>query len=208
MILNYYYGVINVAKKLKDIDKMAADKGSGIKTVWQFVKFTAVSLISFVVQFVLLNTLKYIPFIADLYETGDWSWWIFTSSAAVGGLGYFIVNNTANIVAQIVSFFVNREKTFNSSANIAITLPIFLIFTLALITFSAWLNPTLKDVFVESLGWGDDLAANASTMICCFIQFILYFPVDKILFRKPKVEEVPEEPAPDPGVSDSIADDE
>ncbi len=172
--------------KLSQIDKAAEKRGSGLVTVWQFVKFIVVSLLAFVVQFVLLNTLKYIPFIANLYGQ-DFEWWIFTCTAAAGGTGYFIVNNTANIVAQIVSFFVNREKTFNSDANIAITLPIYLVFTVALIVFSAWLNPTLKDLFVAK-GMGADLAANASTMICCAVQFFLYFPVDKILFHKKKAD--------------------
>ncbi len=172
--------------KLNQIDNAAAEKGSGVKTLWQFVKFIFVSLIAMIVQFALLNLLPLIPAIKDLYNGQDFSFWVFTSTAAAGGLGYFIVNNTANIVAQIVAFFVNREKTFNSSANIAVTLPIYIIFTIALICFSAWLNPTLKDIFV-SKGWmGDALAANAATMICSAVQFFLYFPVDKILFRKPK----------------------
>ena len=175
--------------KLKNIDNKAADKGKGIETVWQFVKFIVVSLLAMIVQFVLLNTLKYIPFIQDLYaQNKDFQWWVFFCSAEIGGLGYFIVNNTANIIAQIVSFFVNREKTFNSSANVAVTLPIYIIFTIALIAFSAWLNPTLKDVFMEKLRWGDDLSANAATMVCSAVQFFLYFPVDKILFHKKKVE--------------------
>ncbi len=181
--------------KLKDIDNKAEAKGKGIVTVWQFVKFIFVSLIAMIVQFALLNLLPLLPFIKDLYEQNrDFQWWVFVSAAEIGGLGYFIVNNTANIIAQIVSFFVNREKTFNSSANVAVTLPIYIVFTLALIAFSAWLNPTLKDVFVEKLSWGDDLSANAATMICSAVQFFLYFPVDKILFHKKK-EEKAEEPA-------------
>lgn len=177
--------------KLNKIDNAAENKGKGIETIWQFVKFIFVSLIAMIVQFVLLNTLKYIPAIQELYHNGqDFHWWVFTSTAAAGGLGYFIVNNVANIAAQIVSFFVNREKTFNSSANIAVTLPIYIVFTIALIAFSAWLNPTLKTWLVGH-GWGDNLAANAATMVCSALQFFLYFPVDKILFHKKK--EKPEE---------------
>lgn len=176
---------------LKNIDKSAEAKGSGVKTLWQFVKFIFVSLIAMIVQFTLLNTLKFIPFIADLYTKAgdpDFHWLVFTVTAASGGLGYFIVNNTANIIAQIVSFFVNRDKTFNSSANIAVTLPIYIVFTIALICFSAWLNPVLKDMFITKFSLGDNLSANASTMICSAVQFFLYFPVDKILFRKKKEE--------------------
>lgn len=179
--------------KLNQIDQAAADKGSGVKTLWQFVKFIFVSLLAMIVQFALLNILNHVPAIVNLFGE-PFKWWVFESpvnksvegAVIIGGLGYFISNNTANIVAQIVSFFVNREKTFNSGANIAITLPIYIVFTIALICFSAWLNPTLAHLFT-SKGWmGGDLAANAATMICSAVQFFLYFPVDKILFHKPK----------------------
>lgn len=172
--------------KLTDIDKKAGEKGSLIKTIWQFVKFIVVSLLAMIVQFVLLNTLQLIPAVKELYAT-DFSWWVFVYPVAIGGLGYFIVSNVANVVAQIVAFFVNKEKTFNSGANIAVALPIYIVFTIALIVFSAWLNPTLKELFV-GYNLSEDLAKNIATMICSAVQFFLYFPVDKILFKKPKEE--------------------
>lgn len=177
----------NTEKKsggLKSIDNAAEEKGSLIVTIWQFVKFIVVSLLAMIVQFALLNTLQLIPAIKELYAE-PFSWWVFVYPVAVGGLGYFIVSNVANIVAQIVAFFVNKEKTFNSGANIAIALPIYIAFTIGLIFFSAWLNPTLKEVFV---GWNlnETAAKNIATMICSAVQFFLYFPVDKILFHKKK----------------------
>ncbi len=172
--------------KLKNIDKQASEKGSLIKTIWQFVKFIVVSLLAMIVQFALLNTLQLIPAIKDLWDV-PFEAWVFVYPVAIGGLGYFIVSNVANIVAQIVAFFVNKEKTFNSSANVAVTLPIYIVFTIALIVFSAWLNPTLKELFVN---WnvGETAAKNIATMICSAVQFFLYFPVDKILFHKEKEE--------------------
>lgn len=173
--------------KLKDIDKAAESKGSFLVTVWQFVKFIVVSLLAMIVQFALLNTLNLIPAIKELY-TQDFSWFVFVYPVAIGGLGYFIVSNVANVVAQIVAFFVNKEKTFNSGANVAVALPIYIVFTIALICFSAWLNPTLKDVFI-GFDWCNETAAkNIATMICSAVQFFLYFPVDKILFHKKKEE--------------------
>lgn len=172
--------------KLNQIDKAAESKGSLLVTVWQFVKFIVVSLLAMIVQFVLLNTLNLIPAIKELYNE-PFAWWVFIYPVAVGGLGYFIVSNVANIIAQIVAFFVNKEKTFNSGANVAVALPIYIVFTIALIFFSAWLNPTLKEIFV---GWNLEEAAakNIATMICSAVQFFLYFPVDKILFHKKKEE--------------------
>lgn len=175
--------------KLTQLDSAAEKKGSALVTLWQFVKFIFVSLIAMIVQFVLLNTLKFVPFIANLYAAPgdpDFHWLVFTVTAASGGLGYFIVNNTANIIAQIVSFFVNRDKTFNSDANIAITLPIYIVFTIALICFSAWLNPVLSNLCISKFGLGYDAAVNIATMCCSAVQFFLYFPVDKLLFPKKK----------------------
>jgi putative flippase GtrA len=176
-----------MAKNLKDIDKAAENKGSFLVTVWQFVKFIVVSLLAMIVQFVLLNTLNLIPAISALYNE-PFSWWVFVYPVAVGGLGYFIVSNVANIIAQIVAFFVNKEKTFNSGANVAVALPIYIVFTIALILFSAWLNPTLKDVFIGFEWCNETMAKNIATMICSALQFFLYFPVDKILFHKKKEE--------------------
>ena len=173
--------------KLKDIDKAAESKGSLLVTIWQFVKFIVVSLLAMIVQFVLLNTLQLIPAIQALYNE-PFSWWVFVYPVAVGGLGYFIVSNVANIMAQIVAFFVNKEKTFNSGANVAIALPIYIAFTIGLILFSAWLNPTLKDVFLGFEWCNETAAKNIATMICSAVQFFLYFPVDKILFHKKKEE--------------------
>ena len=180
-------GVIKMAKNLKDIDKAAESKGSLLVTVWQFVKFIVVSLLAMIVQFVLLNTLQLIPAIQELY-TQEFAWWVFVYPVAVGGLGYFIVSNVANIIAQIVAFFVNKEKTFNSGANVAVALPIYIAFTIALIFFSAWLNPTLKEVFIGFDWCNETMAKNIATMICSAVQFFLYFPVDKILFHKKKEE--------------------
>ena len=171
---------------LKKIDSAAETKGNKIVTVWQFVKFLVVSLLATAVQFILLNTLNLIPQISELYDK-EFSFWVFVYPVSIGGLGYFIASNTANIAAQIVAFFVNREKTFNSSANIAVTLPIYIIFTIGLIVFSAWLNPFTKGILIN-WGLGEALSKNIATMICSSVQFFLYFPVDKILFKKKKEE--------------------
>lgn len=170
--------------KIKEIDSIAAEKGSVIKTLWQFVKFIFVSLIAFFTEFFLLNTLKYIPFIQNLYDT-DFHWWIFKSEIAAGGLGFFIVSCASNFLSRLIAFFVNRTKTFNSDANIAVVLPIYIAFAVCLLIFLSWLNPLIKAKFVL-MGLGDTAAANASTMCCCCIQFFSYFPVGKTLFRKEK----------------------
>lgn len=178
-----------MAKGLKDIDSAAASKGKGIETLWQFVKFIVVSLGAFVIQTFLPLLIKL--FMSDAFLAKEYNiWGIFKSSidaktGAMLGLGVFIAANVSNVIAQIVSFFINRDKTFNSDANIAVTLPIYIVFTIALIIFSAWLSTKLIPLFTGLTGSAD--TAMAISGACCgAVQFFLYFPVDKILFSKKK----------------------
>lgn len=184
---------------LKNIDNKASGKGSAVETIWQFVKFIVVSLLAMIVQFATLNLLLLLPQIQEIISQ-PYKFWVFASDGLEkNGLGYFIVFNIANILAQIVAFFVNKDKTFNSGAKVSVTLPIYIVFTIALICFSAWLSPALQGLFVK-MGVNAQGAANISTMCCSAIQFFLYFPVDKILFRKKsdkKDGSVEEEPQKD-----------
>ncbi len=179
---------------LNKIDKAAAEKGKGVNTLWQFVKFIVVSLGAMIVQITITNLIPLIPAIQEMYAT-EFNLWVlsypvnYDEAGAIvsGGLGYCIAFNVGNIIAQIVAFFINKEKTFNSSANVAITLPIYIAFTIALLFFSAWLSPTLNTLCI---GWGlnEALSRNIAMMSCSALQFFLYFPVDKILFHKKKEE--------------------
>lgn len=173
---------------LNKIDKAAEAKGSGVNTLWQFTKFIVVSLGACIVQVVTLAILYNIPAIKELSDTA-FHWWVFDYPVIEGercGLALFISANVANILAQIVSFFINKEKTFNSSANTAVTLPIYIIFTIALVCFSAWLNPVIFQLCVNKFSLGSGLALTIATAVCSALQFFLYFPVDKILFHKKK----------------------
>lgn len=179
--------------KLAKIDAAAEAKGSGAKTFWQFVKFIVVSLGACIVQVVSLVILYNIPAIKEL-STQAFHWWIFDYPIIEGeqcGLALFIAFNASNLLAQIVAFFINKEKTFNSGANTAITLPIYIVFTLALVCFSAWLNPVIFNFSISKFGVESALATTIATACCGAIQFFLYFPVDKILFHKKKEEKAP-----------------
>lgn len=176
--------------KLKDIDSKAAEKGKGIETLWQFIKFIVVSLGAFVIQTFLPYLIK-LP-MSEEFLTRPYEFLFYSSEAAAKagmattGLGLFIALTASNIIAQIVSFFINKEKTFNSDANTAVVLPIYIVFTIALIAFSAWLQPVLVNA-LSAKGLHDSAIA-ISGAVCGAVQFFLYFPVDKLLFHKKKKE--------------------
>lgn len=175
-----------------------AAKGGFLAKIWVFVKFIIVSLGAFVIQLFLpyfFNFLMSETFTGptgidilgapyDILSLGIW-----TSEKAVlaemdgVGLGLFVSMTLANILAQVFSFFVNREKTFNSCANIKVAFPIYLVITFALIGFSAWLQPQLVIWLKPVIG---DVSIAISGAICGAVQFFLYFPIQLVLFRKKK----------------------
>lgn len=164
-----------------------AEQSGGKKTLWQLVKFTLVSLLASLVQVASLAILYNIPAIKAL-SAEAFHWFVFDYPVIEGkqcGLALFIAFNASNILAQIVSFFVNRKKTFNANNNIPITLTIYLIFTVALICFSAWLNPVVF-TFLGNKGVSSGLATTIATAVCSTFQFLIYFPFDKLLMRQKK----------------------
>ena len=164
---------------LKDIDKAAASKGKGVETLWQFIKFIVVSLGAFVIQLFLPYLVK-LPmseeFLARPYDLFNLGIWSSEKAASAGmettGLGLFIALTGCNILAQIFSFFVNREKTFNSCANIKVVFPIYLVVTIALIAFSAWLQPflvnflTLKGLAGSAIAISGAISFIIFTLVC------------------------------------------
>ena len=74
--------------KLNNIDKAAEGKGSGINTLWQFVKFIVVSLGACIVQFGLVNILPLI--FRPLYDS-PCDFFVFHYPVEDGGWGYFWV---------------------------------------------------------------------------------------------------------------------
>ena len=164
-----------------------AEQKNEKKTLWQLIKFTIVSLLACIVQVVSLAILYNIPAIKAL-SVEPFHWFVFHYDVIEGeqcGLALFIAFNTSNLLAQIVSFFVNRKKTFNANNNVPITLTIYLVFTVALLCFSAWFNPIVF-AFAESHGASSALSTTIATAVCSCIQFFIYFPVDKVLMRQKK----------------------
>ena len=73
--------------KLNQIDKKAESKGSGVVTLWQFIKFIFVSLGACIVQFGLVNLLPLV--FRSLYDT-PCDFFVFHYPVSDGGLGYFL----------------------------------------------------------------------------------------------------------------------
>ncbi len=173
---------------------VAFDKGKQFMTrhgnIWQVVKFTLISLIAFLAEFATMYALQY--GLADVCGQ-DFHWFVFHYTEKAGGQAAFIAMLGSKCIAEIISFTINRKKTFNANNNVAFSAIMYVITVVALVVFSTW----LAGVINSSLGDHDidaGLSSTISKMVGSIISFVVIFLMDKfVIMRKVKGKDDAEE---------------
>lgn len=170
---------------LDKMDEKAANKGKGIKTLWQIVKFIIVSLLVTIIQLGLVNLLYFLmkgwvePLPGVLGE-------IFSESVmgeAHSTWGYILPFFLSNLIANTVGYFLNKHKTFKSDA------PwwhyvIYIVILFILIVFTTWVQGLIANLMIS---WGvEGLGPTIASMVAGNIQFILLFPLQKFVLLREK----------------------
>lgn len=151
------------------------------KNITQIIKFTFLSCIAAIVEVVSLNIL-----LAALksYSTTPVDWFIFHYGANENGLCGFVAFIVSTVLAQIVSFVVNRKKTFNANNNIVFSIVSFTIMEVVIIGLQIWSGPLLAGEFVKAGLKNHDLAANISKFLWMFMSFVFVFIMDKFVIMR------------------------
>ena len=192
---------------LGGIDGAAEEKGSLVKTIWQFVKFLVVSGLVTIIQLVLANVLPLIfdkvtatipAFLQGIFNPSL----IFDPSTdagaaqiakyVIGGVvtwEYLLPFFLSNLIANIYGFYQNKKTTFKSDApwyNFAI----YIVLMIALILFSTWFQGWLVGVIAKApWEWLNGLARTIAGLAAGFVQMIVLFPMEKfVLLREKKPE--------------------
>ena len=135
----------------------AFGKGKAFMTrhgnIWQIVKFTLISLIAFIAEFASMYALQY--GLEGVLGNEDFHWFIFHYAAgrngAFGTAG-FIAMLVSKCIAEIISFTINRKKTFNANNNVVFSAIMYVITVIALILFTTWLAGILGDAIGPAIG--------------------------------------------------------
>ncbi len=173
--------------KLEQLDKKTEEKGSGFVTVWQFIKFTFASLIAMISEFAILNIMNHIDAITNL-NMQPFDWFVFHYKGdGVEGLGTMIAFLVSTTVAQIISFVVNRKKTFGSNMNLTFSVVVYFVVIVALICAQTYFAPQISYLLQNSANMGYDLATNIAKMCFSFLNFVVLFPLEKFVIMR-KVE--------------------
>ena len=152
--------------------------------IFQIVKFTLISLIAFIAEFASMYALQY--GLLDLYGDVPFEWFIFDyapgEDGAFGQAG-FIAMLVSKCIAEIISFTINRKKTFNANNNVVFSAIMYVITVISIIILSTWLAGALGTVFGSAVGadWGNTI----SKMLGSLLSWVIVFLMDKfVIMRK------------------------
>ena len=177
-------GEAAAASGIKDKATAAFHKGKAFMTrhgnIWQIVKFTLISLIAFLAEFATMYALQY--GLADVCGQ-DFHWFVFNYDASQGGQATFIAMLGSKCIAEIISFTINRKKTFKANNNVVFSAIMYVITVVALIIFSTWLaGPIGNAMGAHNIDEG--LSSTVSKMVGSIISFVVIFLMDKFVIMR------------------------
>lgn len=197
-------GEVAAQSGMKGKATAAFHKGKAFMTrhgnIWQVVKFTLISLIAFLAEFATMYALQY--GLADVCGQ-DFHWFVFNYDASQGGQATFIAMLGSKCIAEIISFTINRKKTFKANNNVVFSAIMYVITVVALIIFSTWLaGPIGNAMGAHNIDEG--LSSTVSKMVGSIISFVVIFLMDKFVIMR-NVEKGDKEAAADSAEGEAMA---
>ncbi len=152
------------------------------QTLWEYIKFTLMSLVTTIVDlggFALLNYWLFAN-----YRDIDFSWWLFDYRVQNGGLCAFLSLVISFAVSQTVNFILQRKVTFKATNNKLYSAVMYAIMVIAVYFLTLWL-PTL---FIEPLyaAVGENWGGIITKIICMTVSFLIQFPMNKWVIMRQK----------------------
>lgn len=148
------------------------------QSLWEFIKFNVLSNISTVTRFV-MTWVGTAIFVNALAMTTPFSFLIFNyTSDGSNGLGGFLTFLVAEVLAQVVNFFVQMKFVFKSDASFSTAAPKYAVLA-ALIVVVNLVLPGYVTNWCIGFGMGAELAATVASVVNTLLAVIVSFPVLK-----------------------------
>ena len=151
--------------------------------IWQIIKFTLISCIAFLAEFASMYALQY--GLEGVCGDQEFKWFLFhyaPGRKGAFGLAGFIAMLGSKCIAEIISFTINRKKTFNANNNVVFSAIMYVITVIAIILLSTWLAGALGDVMGPAIGadWGNTI----SKLLGSLLSWVIMFLMDKFVIMR------------------------
>lgn len=147
--------------------------------LWEFILFNILSNVSTIARFimtwigtaVLVNSMKLVsPFRFLIFD--------YTSEGS-HGLGGFLTFLIAEILAQIVNFFVQKNFVFKSNADFSKSAPKYAVLAVVIVVVNLILPGHVTNFCINTLGMGSGLASTIATVVNTLLAVIVSYPLLK-----------------------------
>lgn len=149
------------------------------ETLWEFIKFQVLSNISTATRFI-CTWIGTALFINAMQLTSPFSFLIFDyTTPGSHGLGGFITFLIAEVLAQVVNFFVQMKWVFKSTADFSKSAPKYAVLAVVIVVVNLIL-PGHVTAFCEST-WdmGAELAGTIASVVNTLLAVVVSFPLLK-----------------------------
>ena len=158
------------------------------QTVWQFIKFVIVAAgagITEMISFAILNA------VLPPRLTEDFDFFVFHYTAAHKlNLGAFIAFFASAVLAEIVSFLVNRKTTFKANNNVVLSAVMYALLALAVISLKTWMITVLTG-WVKGFTDVQLLVDWIPKAISMATAMLIIFPMNKFVIMRRKDDDKP-----------------
>ena len=156
------------------------EKSEGEKTVVQAILFTLLSMVAFVSQIILVNV---IPLIYK--DTTPISAWIFGEQARNAFVA-FLISNTA---AKVISYVLNRKKTFAAVNNLTFSIVTYVIMCVTLIIVETLIGEPLAKAYFKLFGGKVkiEVCRTISMITYSMLDFVIVFLMEKFVIMNDKL---------------------
>lgn len=146
--------------------------------LWQFILFNILSNISTASRFVMAWVGTAI-FVGAMGLTQPFSFLIFNyTSSGSNGLGGFLTFLIAEVVAQVVNFFVQMKWVFKSSEDFSKAAPKYAVLAIVIVVTNLVL-PGYVTSFCKGMGMDAGLAATVASVVNTLLAVVVSFPLLK-----------------------------
>lgn len=147
--------------------------------LWQFVKFNVLSNISTITRFACAWAGTAV-FVNALHLTAPFRFFVFDYSAAgsngVGGFATFLV---AEVLAQVVNYFVQMKWVFESDAQPRESAPKYAVLAVLIVLVNLVLPGHVVNLCQGTFGMGAELAGTVASAVNTLLAVIVSFPLLK-----------------------------
>lgn len=143
---------------------------------WEFLKFMVLSNISTITR-VVLSTACTAIFVTTLRMTEPFQFLIFDYRNA--GFGAFLAFLVAEVIAQVVNFFVQMKLVFRSDASFAQTAWKYAVLAVAIVVVNLLLPNYVMTLCQQGLGLDAALAGTVAAAVNTLLAVVVSFPVLK-----------------------------